>query len=127
MTGIEIEKLTLGKLDEETNDYILCVLSIYKLIENKVITVPEVLGKKDSLTYKLNKNDKRIMALFIGGIISKGIVRNVFYRYEDIRKKDLLNYFGSVEQIASAGIKDIQKVDGINKKTAEKIYNYFNK
>lgn len=43
------------------------------------------------------------------------------------RKKDLLNYFGSVEQIASAGIKDIQKVDGINKKTAEKIYNYFNK
>ena len=43
------------------------------------------------------------------------------------RKKDLLNYFGSVEQIASASVKDLQKIVGISKKTAEKIYNYFNK
>ena len=43
------------------------------------------------------------------------------------RKKDLLNYFGSVEQIASADVKDLQKVEGISKKTAEKIHNYFNK
>ena len=32
------------------------------------------------------------------------------------RKKDLLNYFGSVEEIAQAGIKDIEKVSGISKK-----------
>ena len=43
------------------------------------------------------------------------------------RKKDLLNYFGSTEQIAAASIKDLQKVAGISKKTAEKIHNYFNK
>lgn len=43
------------------------------------------------------------------------------------RKRDLLNYFGSVEEIAQAGIKDIEKVNGISKKTAEKIYNYFHK
>lgn len=41
------------------------------------------------------------------------------------RKRDLLNYFGSVEEISQSGIKDLQKVDGISKKTAEKIYNYF--
>lgn len=41
------------------------------------------------------------------------------------RKRDLLNYFGSVEEISQAGIKDLQKVSGISKKTAEKIYNYF--
>ena len=41
------------------------------------------------------------------------------------RKRDLLNYFGSVEAISQAGIKDLQKVNGISKKTAEKIYNYF--
>ena len=41
------------------------------------------------------------------------------------RKRDLLNYFGSVEAISEAGIKDLQKVNGISKKTAEKIYNYF--
>lgn len=43
------------------------------------------------------------------------------------RKRDLLNYFGSVEEIFQAGIKDIEKVGGISKKTAEKIYNYFHK
>ena len=41
------------------------------------------------------------------------------------RKHDLLNFFGSVEEISQASVKDIEKVPGINKKTAEKIYNYF--
>ena len=41
------------------------------------------------------------------------------------RKKDLLNHFGSVEAISQASVKDIEKVSGISKKTAEKIYNYF--
>lgn len=41
------------------------------------------------------------------------------------RRRDLLNHFGSVEQIKEASLKDIQKVVGISKKTAEKIYNYF--
>ena len=41
------------------------------------------------------------------------------------RKRDLLNYFGSVEEISQATVKDLQKVDGISKKTAEKIHNYF--
>lgn len=41
------------------------------------------------------------------------------------RKRDLLNHFGSVEEISQAGVVDLQKVSGISKKTAEKIYNYF--
>lgn len=43
------------------------------------------------------------------------------------RKKDLLNHFGSVDAIKDASIEDIAKVSGINKKTAENIYNYFHK
>ena len=43
------------------------------------------------------------------------------------RKRDLLNYFGSAEEIAQAGVPDLMKVDGISKKTAEKIYNFFHK
>ena len=43
------------------------------------------------------------------------------------RKKDLLNYFGSVEAIKEATLNDIMKVVGINKKTAENIYKYFHK
>lgn len=41
------------------------------------------------------------------------------------RKRDLLNYFGSADEIALSSLKDIAKVAGISKITAEKIYNYF--
>lgn len=41
------------------------------------------------------------------------------------RKKDLLNFFGSVEQIKGASLSDLMKVEGISKKIAEKIYKYF--
>ncbi len=43
------------------------------------------------------------------------------------RKKNLLNYFGSAELVSQANLKDIEKVAGISKKTAEKIFNYFHK
>ncbi len=41
------------------------------------------------------------------------------------RKRDLLNHFGSADEIAQAGLSDLMKVNGISKKTAEKVYNYF--
>ena len=43
------------------------------------------------------------------------------------RKRDLLNHFGSVVAIKDASVEDIAKIIGINKKTAENIYNYFHK
>ena len=43
------------------------------------------------------------------------------------RKKDLLSFFGSAEGIKGAKLEDLQKVDGISKKTAEKVYKYFHK
>lgn len=42
-----------------------------------------------------------------------------------VRKRDLLNYFGSVEEISQASIKDLQKVPGISAKTAQIVYDYF--
>ncbi len=41
------------------------------------------------------------------------------------RKKDLLQHFGSLKAISEAGIKDLQKVDGISQKIAQIIYDYF--
>ena len=38
------------------------------------------------------------------------------------RKKILLRYFGSIEQIKRASIDDLREVSGIGKNTAEKIY-----
>ena len=43
------------------------------------------------------------------------------------RKRDLLTFFGSADGVSGAGITDLLKVNGISKKTAEKIYNYFHK
>jgi len=43
------------------------------------------------------------------------------------RKKTLLMHFGSVDLISKATIYDLQKVDGINEKIAEIIYNFFKK
>ena len=41
------------------------------------------------------------------------------------KKRDLLKYFGSSEQIKLAQLNEIGKVKGINKNVAEKIYNFF--
>lgn len=43
------------------------------------------------------------------------------------RKKKLLNLFGSVEAVRQASLTELQKVSGISKKMAEKIFNYFHK
>ena len=40
----------------------------------------------------------------------------------NVRKKQLLRYFGSLEQIKRASIDDLREVSGIGKNTAESIY-----
>ena len=59
---------------------------------------------------------------------AKSIYKSTLDEIEGIgakRKRDLLNFFGSAEQIREASLNDLMKVEGISKKTAEKIYNYF--
>lgn len=61
---------------------------------------------------------------------AKSMVKSALSEIEGVgakRRKDLLNHFGSVEAIKDASIDDIAKVSGINKKTAENIYNFFHK
>jgi len=41
------------------------------------------------------------------------------------RKKALLLHFGSAKAVADAGVADLQKVEGISKAVAERIYNFF--
>jgi excinuclease ABC subunit C len=60
----------------------------------------------------------------------KSIYKSILDEIEGIgasRKKAVLNYFGSAEAIRESSLKDIEKVSGIGKKTAEKIFNYFHK
>lgn len=41
------------------------------------------------------------------------------------RKKALLHHFGSAQEVARAGLKDLEKVEGVSKAMALKIYSYF--
>lgn len=41
------------------------------------------------------------------------------------RKRALLHHFGSAQEVARAGIEDLQKVEGISRALAEKIYGHF--
>ncbi len=41
------------------------------------------------------------------------------------RKKALLHYFGSAKAVAQAGVADLEKVEGISKAVAQKIYDHF--
>lgn len=41
------------------------------------------------------------------------------------RKKALLTFFGSADAVSNANITELEKVDGISRKVAEKIYNHF--
>ncbi len=41
------------------------------------------------------------------------------------RKKALLLHFGSAQEVARAGVQDLQQVEGISRAVAEKIYNHF--
>ena len=43
------------------------------------------------------------------------------------RRQALLKYFGGLQGIQSAGIRDLEKVDGINEDLAQKIYHYLKK
>jgi excinuclease ABC subunit C len=41
------------------------------------------------------------------------------------RKKALMHYFGSAKAIGDASLKDLEKIEGISKKLAQQIYDYF--
>ncbi len=60
----------------------------------------------------------------------KSFKNSIFDKINGIGKKTkliLLSYFGSIDNIKTAGVDDLKKVPNIGSKTAEKIYNEFNK
>ena len=91
--------------------------------------------------YKFNKNDP---ALFFLQRIrdeahrfaisahrakrKKGISRSMLDQIDGIgavRKRALLNHFGSAKAVESASLEEIKSVDGVEAKVAKKIYNFF--
>ena len=58
----------------------------------------------------------------------KGISKSLLDQIEgigSIRKRALLNHFGSARAVESASLDEIKTVEGVEEKVAKKIYNYF--
>ena len=58
----------------------------------------------------------------------KGISKSLLDQIEGIgsvRKRALLNHFGSARAVESASLDEIKSVDGVEEKVAKKIYNFF--
>lgn len=70
---------------------------------------------KRAITYLRNTQNKKTAFSELDNIAGVG----------DQRKKKLLSHFKSLKKISEAGADDIAAVSGIDKKTAQNIYNYF--
>ena len=91
--------------------------------------------------YKFNKNDPTLFFLqrirdeshrfAISAHRAKrkrGISKSLLDQIEgigSIRKRALLNHFGSARAVESASLEEIKSVDGVEAKVAKKIYNFF--
>ena len=59
---------------------------------------------------------------------AKGIRKSLLDQIEGIgsmRKRALLNHFGSARSVESASFDEIKSVEGVEEKVAKKIYNFF--
>ena len=58
----------------------------------------------------------------------KGISKSLLDQIKgvgSVRKRSLLNHFGSARAVESASLDEIKSVEGVEEKVAKKIYNYF--
>ena len=70
-----------------------------------------------AITFHRQKRSKKMLESSLEKIPKLGVKRI----------KNLLNYFKTTENIKSASIEELAKVDGISKKIAEEIYNFYRK
>jgi len=89
------------------------------------------LGHKDPVLYFLQRIRDEAHRFAIGthrAKRGKGISRSILDEVPGIgakRKKALLHHFGSAQAVATAGIKDLETVEGVSRGIAKKIYDWF--
>jgi excinuclease ABC subunit C len=92
---------------------------------------PFALDRKDPVLYfiqRLRDEAHRFAVHTHRGRRSRAVGRSVLDAVPGIgskRKKALLHHFGSVREIAQAGLRDLEQVAGINKAVAKVIYDHF--
>ena len=101
--------------------------SFYTKYNNKII-----FEKDDTILFFLQKLRDEVHRYAITGHrlkSKKRLFQNPLDEIDGIgaqRKKSLLDEFGSAKAVGTASLKDLLKVEGINKSTAQKVFNFFN-
>ena len=118
--SVYIIAISKGKMRNSSNEI------FYNILGDKIH-----LEKSDPLFYymlRLRDEAHRYAITTHRNKRNKNLFRSEIDNIENIgpkRKKNLILYFGSLEEVKKAGINQLQKVPGINKNVAESIYNYF--
>ena len=78
-------------LSEETQLFLNRAMDIYSIIkdENLNRTVQDLIGTKN---YEFNKFDKKVLALFIAGLLVDGSLKEIFSQYDEIKLADLYDF-----------------------------------
>lgn len=88
--------MNYSDLSEETQLFLNKAMDIYSTIKDKSLnrTVKDVIGTKD---YEFTKLDKKVLALFIAGLLVEGNLKEIFSQYDDIKLDDLFDFIGIKE------------------------------
>lgn len=88
--------MNYSDLSEETQLFLNKAMDIYSIIKDKSLnrTVKDIIGTKD---YEFTKLDKKVLALFIAGLLVEGNLKAIFSQYDDIKLDNLFDFIGIKE------------------------------
>jgi len=83
--------MNYSDLSEETQLFLNKAMDIYSIIKDKSlnITLKDVIDRNN---YKFTKLDKKVLALFIAGLLVDGNLKEIFSQYDDIRLDNLFDF-----------------------------------
>lgn len=118
--GVNIEVCGLVKDDFHTTRAII--------YDNREIDV-ELNSRAYKMIYKIQEEAHRFAINYHRTLRSSTMFRSELDGIKligDVRKKNLLKHFKSIEKIKNADVDSLKNVDGMNEKAAQSLYNYFN-
>lgn len=88
--------MNYNNLSLETQLFLNKIMDIYATIKDKSLnrTVKDIIGQKN---YEFTKLDKKVLALFIAGLLIKGNLKEIFSQYDDIKLENLFESIGIQE------------------------------
>ena len=86
-----------SQLDDDTKKFIKKAIEIYYAIKDKNIVIDVVHGKKE-ITYEVKNFDKKVMALFLAGMMSDCHLKVFMDEYPEFKKDDIFDFLDLKEE-----------------------------